>query len=140
MSATPYQKRTGYGTDKIYDPRNKKDSPGYFAIISGGDGFPIWVLPGSQRYLKYPLNRRKKLRDNLLMEILIASSNSFFIGHGHLTHAGAGWEDRIVNRSTVQYHLYMRPDKVIIRDNVFYGLQGAVKFEELSVAEEVGHV
>ena len=59
-------------------------------MISGGDGFPIWALPGSHRYLKYPLNRRKKLRDNLLMEKLIVPSNSLFIGHGHLTHAGAG--------------------------------------------------
>ena len=33
----------------------------------------------------------------------------------------------------------MRPDKVVIRDNVFYGLQRAVKFEELSVAEEIRH-
>ena len=70
---------------------------------------------------------------------LIVPSNLLCIDHGHLKHTGAGWEDRIVNGSTVRYHSHMRPDNVFIRDVVFYGLQGAVKFEELSDAEEVGH-
>ena len=114
-----------------FDFRNHSpnDSPGYFCIVNGEDPFPLWVIPGSQKLLKYSDDERKKLRDILKLEKIVVPESSIFIGHGHLTHAGAGWEDRVVgDKNTIRYHSYIRPEKQKLTDQVFYLLGGATGY------------
>ena len=117
--------------DERYDPTNENDSPGYFVIINGDDPFPLWVLPGSHKFLNsYSQRRRKLIGDALQMRKIIVPANSCFVGHGHLTHAGAGWEDRVTDETTIRYHTYLRPDNRELPDAVFFGLEGNIEFNE----------
>ena len=98
--------------------------PGYFVMVSGEQPFPIWVMPGSHDFCKYTEWRRCAVGVFSQMEKIIVPKHSVFIGHGLLTHAGAGWEDRISSSVYPRYHIYLRPEHVEIVNSVYYALGG----------------
>ena len=98
--------------------------PGYFIMVSGEDDFPIWVMPGSHDFCKFTEWRRCAVGVFSQMEKIIVPKNSVFIGHGLLTHAGAGWEDRLRSSVTPRYHIYLRPENFQLINSVYYALGG----------------
>ena len=96
--------------------------PGYFAIVTGAERVYLWVCPGSHQYVHYNKKEREGLSANLKMERIEIPPNSIFIGHGHLQHAGDGYN----GSHCVRYHTYIAPEDVEIPDAIIFGYENAL--------------
>lgn len=116
-------------------PRDRKDQlPGYFVIANGDDPFPIWVCPGSHKYVFSKALELDMYAKTMKLKKVIVPPRSVFIGHGHVQHAGAGHVDRVVSHTTTRYHTYFRNASYPIPDNVSFGFIRRLGFEEEVIA------
>ena len=100
--------------------KNKDATSGYFVMVSGNDPFPIWVADYSHNQVYGNANQLHRNAQNMILRGILVPPNSVFIGHGYLTHAGAGDADRVVAHKTMRYHMYLRPQSVRIPDAVSF--------------------
>ena len=96
--------------------------PGYFAIVTGAERVYLWVCPGSHQYVHYNKKEREGLSANLKMERIEIPPNSIFIGHGHLQHAGDGYN----GSHCIRYHTYIAPEDIEIPDAIIFGYENSL--------------
>jgi len=82
--------------------------PGYFMIINGKLEFPLWVSDHSHKFATRRFKHVTTTGKVLLMKKIVVQWHSVFVGHGHLTHAGAGDEDRVPDMRSGRYRIYIK--------------------------------
>ena len=95
--------------------------PGYFIIVTGPERVNLWVAPGSHQYVHYNEKDREQLGKTLKMERITIPPTSVFVGHGHLQHAGDGYN----GSHCLRYHTYLAPDGVRIPDAILFAYRVA---------------
>ena len=88
--------------------------PGYFMITSGPERISLWVCDGSHLFLDYKMAEKHVLGDALKMHRIQIPATSIFIGHGHLHHAGDGYN----GSHCIRYHVYVTPEDQELPDQV----------------------
>ena len=87
-------------------------------MVSGAQEFPLWVVDGSHKYMQFMETTRQAMSRESKMQKLMMPPNSVFVGHGHLTHAGAAYTDG--SGINARMHGYVIPRGFDLGDGVFF--------------------
>ena len=117
-----------------YENPDNDDPPGYFIIVSGADSFPLWVCDHSHHFVRGTSAELERIAKVLKMRKIVVPPRSFFIGHGFMTHAGAGDEDKVTEKRTMRYHIYLTPEHKFLPNAIQYALE-SLPFEESDTNE-----
>lgn len=99
--------------------------PSYFMMVSGEDGFPLYVWKGSHREINHSPESALSLSSMNIPSSVWVPPYSVFIGRGDLHHAGAGWSDWVSQEKSrrykfsVRYHVYLKRDNHYLGNHVF---------------------
>ena len=99
-----------------FEPIIPNSCPGYFVIATGLKPAFLHVIPGSHRYVFYDSNDLTNLSKVFKAEKFEIPSQSIFVGHGWVQHAGSGW----TGSSCLRYHLYFVPDGYKLPDGIHF--------------------
>lgn len=85
------------------------DKPGYFAIVTGSEKTPLWILPGSHGHVFLKARKQRTVANQRALELIEIPPHSIFICRGDVVHAGAGYKECNGERLW-RYHLYAARD------------------------------
>ena len=113
---------------EVRDCSGKKE-PGYFIMVSGNDEFPLWVCDYSHHFVYGSLEERKHFAKSAKLRCITVPANSVVIAHGYLTHGGAGERDRVVEWTTMRYHMYLIPGSAVLPDAICFAFDSDTVFK-----------
>lgn len=110
----------------------KSGQHGYFMITTSSEPVPLLVCPASHSYVHYPPSHHATLVAALKLETLTIPKDSVFVGHGHLQHAGAGFN----GSACLRYHTYFKPKDMRLPDAVMFAYGNSLKIATFSSRDE----
>jgi len=64
--------------------------PAYFAVVNGSSHYPLWILPGSQKYVFFNSEELKMVSKRERLRLIYVPPYSIVIVRGDVLHCGAG--------------------------------------------------
>lgn len=115
---------------QVPERAQKNRCPGYFMITTGKDPSPLWICEYSHHFVFGTRTELHHFAKALNLRKVIIPANSVFVGHGYITHAGAGYSDRTTDNVALRYHIYFIPEGISLPDSVFFAFGLPPKFAE----------
>ncbi len=103
--------------------------PAYFAIVTGSSFYPIWVLPGSQKYVFLSEPKLKDVSELEKLRLLYVPPHSILLVRGDVIHCGAGSLECSGNFCE-RLHLYIGRETISIPDAINEHIQFDIMEED----------
>lgn len=109
-------------TDFAFEPTETglpAKQPGYFMMVSGAEGFPLWVVPKS--HIDRNGGENSHLTTGKAAEVvrIFVKSESVLIGRGDLVHASASSADGIRGHN-LRFHLMLLPNGLKMTNETYH--------------------